>query len=319
MANAGFIAVLSDTAATQPNLQRDDGIALHPALQIANSQSASFWFDSLDIARMAICGHSMGGGNTVRVLAENPGYQVGIGFAPWNGIFPDGTGTLFSTTHASAVTTPLLILHGEGDTVLDWQTTAQLYFDETTSYSDTLAFVLLDEACDHGNVTRLDSRSSPVDHAIFDRSMTTAIGWLRAHLLGDFAGLEEAIGPALLDEPHLSQLAAAVRSPHLWSVGETKVGETIGFRLSGELGGAWLFASPFADEVETLYGVLRVDAGSLISVNEMPITAIGPQSTPITIPNTPSLVGVTAWLQGIAHTDGFGPRLSNPTNIILTM
>lgn len=319
LAAAGFIAVLSDTARIELQVQRDDGIALLAALRQENARTASFWFGSLDTARAAVCGHSMGGGNTVRVLSANPGYRAGICFAPFNGLESTTSGVFsFAELHAPRVAVPLLILHGEGDTTLDWQRTAQAYYDKANGYTGMKVFVRLDGDCTHMNVARLDGSSTAVDRAVFQRSLDSAVGWLAAQLEGRAEGLEQVVGPALRAEPRLAQLQSAVRRPALWSDGPALLGGTVGLRLAGEGGPAVLLIAAAPADLPTPFGRLRLDPATTVWLNTAAIPAGGLQRTDVPIPNDPLLLGARAWLQGAAQTDGVGLRLSNAIELVVT-
>ena len=318
LAAAGFLAVLSDTAMIQPNVQRDDGIALFAALVAENAQSGSFWQGAIDMTRAAVSGHSMGGGNSVRILAANPGYRTGVLFAPWHGVGLGG-GAPFAPVYGPQIATPLLILHGEGDTSLSWQLTAQSYYDHANGYTGSKAFVLLNHDCTHSNVARLPAGSTAVDVAVFERSLATAIGWLGAQLRDEADGLEAVLGPTLLAEPRLSQLQVSIREPRLWRQGAPTPGSNVDFRLSGEPGVAALAIALGPGNLTTPFGELLLDLGSTVVLNGAPIVADDLQLTAFAIPNDPTFVGLGLWLQGVAETDANGLRLTNRIEFVVTL
>ncbi|MCA8951217.1 MAG: hypothetical protein KDE27_17045 [Planctomycetes bacterium] len=316
LAAAGYLAVLSDTAMTDPTLQAADAAALLPALALENQRIGAFLYGALATDRAALAGHSMGGGNTVRTLATNPGYRTGIGFAPWAGQ-GSGTQSWFPSAFAPLVAVPLLLLHGEGDTTLNWQTTAQAYYDRATAYTDAKVFVRLDGDCTHSNVARLTPSSGLVDRAVFDRSLTTAIGWLDAVLGDDPRGLEQVVGPTLRAAPHFAEVAVAIRAPQLWTVGEPRVGGAIGFRLAGEPGIAALALALTAGNVATPIGTLVLDPATTVVIATAPVGATNLQLTPYPIPADAALVGLRVFAQGAASTDGGGLRLSNGLDFVI--
>ena len=301
LATAGFIAVHCDTAIHDWNLQRDDGIAMFDTLVSENGRQGSFLYGALDMAQAALSGHSMGGGNTIRVLADNPGYAVGICFAPEGG----------SSHLAPRVSVPLLIIHGEGDRVLPWRTTAQAYYDNATSYSDLKAFVLLDQDCNHNNLAHISSNATAAHRAVFQRSMNASVGWLAEHLRGHVSGLELALGPPVVGDPRVTSVQAGVRTPRLWAQGAAVIGGSFGLRLAAERGFAVLLAAEAPGYVPTPLGPMLLDpvtAQWLLTV----ATCSGATVVDVQVPNDPNLVGIEAWFQAITLTDGMGFRMSNP-------
>ena len=103
--------MLPNTGQFTAAIQRQDSIALFTILQTINASSGHFLEGALDMSRAGLTGHSMGGGNTVAVLASNPGYLAGFCFAP----LYQGSAT------TNQVRVPLGIVHGKGDTVLPWR------------------------------------------------------------------------------------------------------------------------------------------------------------------------------------------------------
>jgi hypothetical protein len=116
LARKGYVAVMNETGAISPFQQADDGAALYHALIVANGQSGHVLQGALDMNRAGLCGHSVGAGNTVTVLASNPGYKAGLCFAP---IYPGAATT-------NQVDVPLGIIQGTGDFVLIWSLTGVL-------------------------------------------------------------------------------------------------------------------------------------------------------------------------------------------------
>ena len=117
LVTAGFIGVFSDTARFDSIQQRADAAALFEALGVANSDPDSPLFGRIDLERMGLAGHSMGGGSTIHVLAENPGYRAGFCFAP-------GRGRRSFAASAPRVSVPIGIVHGRRDRILPFERTS---------------------------------------------------------------------------------------------------------------------------------------------------------------------------------------------------
>ncbi len=310
LAEAGFIAVLSDTAQTEPQVQRDDGIALLPALASAADQLGPIWSGAFDVQRAAICGHSMGGGNTIRVLAADVGYRTGVCFAPWAG--PEvGPEAPFSEVYAPSITTPLLIIHGEGDEQVGWTESSQPYFDGATGYSGLKVFARFGQSGTHSNVVRLSGIPTLIDRLVLQRSLDTVVGWLAATLTNEPRGLEQVLSDPLLEDPRVAQVQVTVREPQVWLDRVAVVGGSVGIRLAGQPGIAGLFVAAQPAFLPTPFGPLLLDPASTAGLNSTPIPASGPQQTLIGIPDDPALIGTSVWLQGATTTDGLGLRLSN--------
>ncbi|MDF1666630.1 MAG: hypothetical protein P1V97_33080, partial [Planctomycetota bacterium] len=143
-AKQGYIVVLSDTALRDPRKQVQDGKALFKALSIVNKSPGSFWQGSLNMKKVGLSGHSMGGGSTAHILADNPGYSAGFCFAPWQG-------SARFVGNASRIKAPIGIVHGKGDKVLRWNSTGKRLYDALSKDCDRFLY-LMDESVNHYNV-----------------------------------------------------------------------------------------------------------------------------------------------------------------------
>ena len=103
LASFGFVVVGIETNSTfdQPNSR---GTQLLAALDwaVASSPAAS----RIDRTRLAVAGHSMGGGGTLAAANTRPSLQAAIPLAPWH-----------TTKSWPNVRVPTLIIGGESDTV----------------------------------------------------------------------------------------------------------------------------------------------------------------------------------------------------------
>jgi len=188
LAKHGYIVIVSDTAITDPKPQRKDGTAHFAALKAATADEKSPWYGAFDMSRVGIAGHSMGGGSTAHVLANNPGYKAGFCFAPWQG------GLAFETS-GPKITVPVGILQGEGDRRLAWRGTGKKLFDALSPKLPGSFFYLMNTDMTHQNLARLGFRSaSAADKQIFRDSMELCAAFFDKHIRGKKDRLE-----ALLD------------------------------------------------------------------------------------------------------------------------
>jgi dienelactone hydrolase len=302
VASRGYVAVMSDTAQSDNALQRLDGIALHPSLVAENARTTSFLFGALDMNHAAVSGHSLGGGNTVRVLASNPGYVAGVCFAP-----------LAARTEAALVRVPLLILHGEGDTVLPWRTSALVNFDAATAFTGLKALYLLDSAATHGNV--VIPGTSQTGREIFGRCAAAATGWLDRFLDGRAQGLEEVIGPRGRADLHLTELRLEVEAPEHWQWGSGRLATTQGMRITAEPGWTGLFVAARSASLPTPFGTLLLDPATLVY---LPVPAVGASrllDVGLPIPNDPAYVGAVLPFQALALGRGLALRLTGASEL----
>lgn len=143
-AKQGYIVVLSDTARSDALKQVQDGKALFKALSIVNKTPGSFWQGALNMKKVGLSGHSMGGGSTAHILADNPGYAAGFCFAPWQG-------SARFVGNANRIKAPIGIVHGKGDKVLRWNSTGKRLYDALSKDCDRFLY-LMDESVNHYNV-----------------------------------------------------------------------------------------------------------------------------------------------------------------------
>ncbi len=207
LVQAGYIVVANDSGQFDPTAQAKDGNALFAALAAENKNKDSEFKDQLDMSRAGICGHSMGGGNTVRVLADNPGYKAGFCFAPWAGkIFPRGK-AIYVERYAAKVTTPLGIVHGTGDRVLPWRDHAHRYIQAMKDTPAQKFLYLLNSDCDHINVAVVGPVSAKRSKAVFYGCMELAAAFFNCHLQQQPKALDKLLGKdARQNNPRLEKL-----------------------------------------------------------------------------------------------------------------
>ncbi|MHC4078595.1 MAG: alpha/beta hydrolase family protein [Planctomycetota bacterium] len=207
MVQAGYIVVANDTGQFDPRTQANDAAALFAAMVAENKNKESEFKGQLDMSRAGICGHSMGGGNTVRVLANNPGYKAGFCFSPWSGkVLPNGK-AVYVDRYAPKVTTPLGIVHGTGDRILPWRDHAHRYIEAMKETPAPKFLYLLNRDCDHINVAVAGPLSGKRSKAVFYGCAELAVAFFDCHLRDQPAALDKLLGKdAKKHNPRLEKL-----------------------------------------------------------------------------------------------------------------
>jgi dienelactone hydrolase len=123
LASQGFVVL---TMATNSVYDQPDSRAtqLQAALDYLTSSSSGV-ADRVDAGRLALMGHSMGGGGTLRAVEENPAIKAAIPMTPWH---TDKTW--------GQVSTPTLIFGAEYDTIAPHGTHAELFYGSLPSGLD---------------------------------------------------------------------------------------------------------------------------------------------------------------------------------------
>ncbi|MEU4220211.1 alpha/beta hydrolase [Actinoplanes sp. NPDC026623] len=103
IASHGFVVIGIETNSVldQPASRGDQLLAALDYLTGSSSVRTR-----IDASRLAVAGHSMGGGGTLEAAKDRPSLQAAVPLAPWN-----------ATKNWSSVRVPTLIIGGESDTV----------------------------------------------------------------------------------------------------------------------------------------------------------------------------------------------------------
>ncbi|WP_402465518.1 alpha/beta hydrolase family protein [Isoptericola aurantiacus] len=131
LASQGFVVMTIDTNTIydQPDSRADQ---LQAALDYLTDSSDVA--DRIDPDRLALMGHSMGGGGTLRAVDDNPAIKAAIPMTPWH-----------LKKNWSSITTPTLIFGAENDTIAPHQSHAEPFYD-SLSGSLPKAYLELDGA-----------------------------------------------------------------------------------------------------------------------------------------------------------------------------
>ncbi len=307
LAEAGYVAVLNDNTPFNTAQQALDGAAYFAALSAAAAQPTGFLSGAIDMARAGVCGHSAGGGNSVEVLAQNPGYLAGFLFAP---IYP-GAGT------TSQVDVPLAVVHGEGDLVLLWQLTGLNVYNAATGARGLRTLYLMDFGCGHNNLTGL-IQFTATDQAVWARAKKVMLGFFDRYLKGSASGLDAVIGLEARSEPRLANLFLSIESPDLFVSGELALGQSAGLHVASEPGVVLIAAADAtASPVATPFGDLWLSAATAFVAYVNLAGASRFTTDSLSVPNVPALVGASIALQAIGEGTGAGPRLTRPVTLVV--
>lgn len=284
-AERGYAVVVSTTATFDNLGQERDGLALFPAVLAANQ--AGVFAGAFDASRIALAGHSMGGGNVGNILAANPGYRCGLAIAP---VEP-------RAGNAAQVTVPLAITAGQGDTIAPAAAYAVPYYQSLGAVAGIRSLYLLNGDATHTNLAGLFV-SGGAGAQVFARVTDFGDGWF-AHWLGlSNTALERCVGPAARAEPRLVSVTQAVTEPQLWLAAALTVGSSVRASVASEPGlagvvAAWALGGPSP----TPFGTFRLDPASAFVALVGTATQERRFDGRVVVPNDPVFAGLGLALQ----------------------
>ncbi|MEU8818812.1 alpha/beta hydrolase [Actinoplanes sp. NPDC048796] len=122
IASHGFvvIGIETNTLLDQPAQRGDQLLAALDYLTRSSSVR-----NRIDSSRLAVAGHSMGGGGSLEAARDRPSLQAAVPLAPWN-----------LTKSWSSNRVPTLIVGGESDTVAPVATHSELFYSSLNSGSE---------------------------------------------------------------------------------------------------------------------------------------------------------------------------------------
>ena len=296
LTNAGYVAVMLDTAQYSYVDLTDDARAIFAATLAANQDGNSLLFGMVDVDRIGLLGHSMGGAVAGYALYDNPnypehnpGYRCGLALAP---VDPGAAA-------AGSVVVPFGIVAGEGDAVTPVAQHALPYYQALAPEQGIKFCYLMDSACGHMNVAGLD----PAAPAVFARSLRIVTGFFGQFLGNDMQGLEPVLGPDGLGESHLSVVHRQVVTPQIWSEVDLQLGAVVRVSLIAESGLCGVLAASDLVPVPlpTLIGDLLLDPTSAFPVTQTVLHG-DRLDLWIAVPDQETFVGSAFALQGVGAT-----------------
>lgn len=293
LAAAGFIAVLPNTSRIDYLGLRDDARAMPTALASANAAAGTLLGGSMDLQRVGLSGHSMGGGVVGVVMASAAsGYRCALTLSPVD------PAVVFGPI-AAAASAPFGIIVGEGDATTPPLTTALPYF-HTLGTSDGLKFFyLMDSDCGHLNIAGLDVLPSP---AVFPRVVGLAVAFFRHFLLADTVALERCVGPSAQTAPHFVALEQQVARPQVWVAEPLRLGRRVRISVAAEPGlGGVLAALSLGPPTLTAVGTLLLDSGTAFTLATGDADRERRIDASFQVPNNPALIGFPLALQAVGR------------------
>jgi hypothetical protein len=295
-AEQGLAVVLLDTAPWSYLDQVADGIAVHDAIVAASRAKGTFFAGAFDVTRIAIAGHSMGGGTLGVVLLDNPGYRCGFALAP---VSP-GNAT------AAQITVPFGIVVGTGDPITPWNVFALPYYQSVAPHRGLKFGYVMGPGCDHLNVAGL---AGPQDPA-FLRVVDLGLGFFRHFLDLDECALERCIGLDALAEPQLVQMRQQIVEPRVWLAERLLPGTTVRVSLAAEEGPGIILAAPRQTAgVDTPLGRLLLDPAGVVPFASGFVPRTCRFDAWLTVPASPALVGTSIAMQAVGATPSLPLRL----------
>jgi dienelactone hydrolase len=184
LSSHGFVVITIDTITTsdQPDSRGDQlTAALNKVISLSNTRG-NVLAGKVDATRLAVAGHSMGGGGTLAAARDNPSYKAAVPLAPWH-----------TTKSWSRVSVPTLIIGAENDSIAGVSTHSIPFYTSLPS-STKKAYMELNNA-DHF----FPQASS--QYPLVGKYM---ISWMKR-----FVDSDTRYSPFLCGAPHQTQVAVA--------------------------------------------------------------------------------------------------------------
>lgn len=124
IASHGFVVIGIETN-TRYDQPASRGRQLLAALDYLVEDSPTAVRSRIDASRLAVAGHSMGGGGSLEAANDRPSLQAAVPLAPWN-----------LTKSWSGVRVPTMIIGGENDSVASVTTHSQPFYESIPASSE---------------------------------------------------------------------------------------------------------------------------------------------------------------------------------------
>ncbi|HEY8544115.1 MAG TPA: alpha/beta hydrolase [Acidimicrobiales bacterium] len=161
VASHGFVVLAIDVNSTFTDLPDSRGQQMLRALDWLTSSSSSTVRSRLDSSRLAVAGHSMGGGGTLRAAADRPSLKAAVPLQPWH---TDKTWP--------EIRVPTMIIGGQSDTIAAVGSHAEPFYNSMSNAPEKAYVELRSEG-------HMAAATNPDDQA---RAM---ISWLKRYVDND--------------------------------------------------------------------------------------------------------------------------------------
>lgn len=301
-ARRDYFVFLLDTARWDVVRIGDDAVALFARLAQENATESSPFAGRLDMRRVGLLGHSWGGANVYRVLADNPGYRVGATFAPH----------AIAARHCAGTRLPVLSVVGRGDTITPAATHAMAnYRAHRAGDAPLSALYELEARCNHANVARARYHGAGhEDERVFENAVTVVRSFCDHWLKADTRALGLAVGAAGRALPFFPDLHMRATRPQLFESGSALLGATGRVHLVSGAGLAYHLYSYRSARLATDFGLLRLDKNATFVPRVSLLRESGVAVHDVRIPDDRRLIGLPLHFQGLSYSGG-RLRLSN--------
>ena len=144
VASHGFVVVAIDTNSTL-DFPDSRGTQIIAALNWLTGSSPTAVRRRVDASRLAVSGHSMGGGGTLRAANDRPSLKAAVALQPWH-----------TTTNWSGVRVPTMIIGAESDTVAGVSSHSEPFYVSMTNAPEKAYVELRGESHFAGNANPAD-------------------------------------------------------------------------------------------------------------------------------------------------------------------
>lgn len=301
LARDGYIAVMLNTSQWSHISLEADARAVFEQMSALTADPVSIYWNTFDMNRVGLLGHSMGGAVISYVLNAdpaltlvNPGYRCGLALAPVDPLLA-GNGAVIEV--------PLGLVSGQGDTLTPPANHAWPYYQAVTPIEGLKFHYEMGLACDHMNICGL----TPNSPAVFARTQQIACGFFGQVLGSTLTGLEAVLGVDGQSDPNLATLEVDTSVPQAWVDTPLRIGQTsrVSVTIENGWGGLLGAASTAQYPTATTVGNLWLDESSTFTLQQGPVTGER-MDVIIPVPNIMALVGTSFAVQGA------GPTVNTP-------
>lgn len=192
LASHGFVVVTigTKTILDVPTNRAKQMMAALAQVTALSATKTSPFAGKVDASRLAVMGHSMGGGGSLDAARDNPNLKASIPLAPWE-----------TTKDYSKTTVPTLIVSCESDAIAPVKDHANKFYD---SFTPTLTKALLE----------MKGASHFCTNSSANAATKTLIGKYSISWLKRFVDGDTRYSPFLCGAPHQADLAGSLISTY---------------------------------------------------------------------------------------------------------